>query len=268
MPIGKDEQFLFLVLSFSALSVWAVHRSGTPFGWPSRESGENARRTNSRGPGAALTAGRLRPERASRALPWAGGVLLESNARPFMATGPIPPSRSWLGLCWAGCRRSRAAGRSAIYIAMREIIQRFTRTGCSGSDRPPGDHHGVSRRRMGNCRPFSGRPAAPGKDSAGLGDSLLNNAEAVERFGKVCTARTSTLFEQGRPTLHHRAERAGKSTLINLLTEHLPGGRPGRSASRAGHHPPPHPKRVRLGICRSFQVVNVFPRSSLVLRTC
>ena len=53
---------------------------------------------------------------------------------------------------------------------------------------------------------------------------------------------------------------AGKSTLINLLTGHLPvqAGRVefrGADVTRLPVH-----ARVRLGICRSFQIVNVFPQ--------
>ena len=53
---------------------------------------------------------------------------------------------------------------------------------------------------------------------------------------------------------------AGKSTLINLLSGHLPVQRGrvlfrGRDVTRLPVH-----ARVRLGICRSFQIVNVFPQ--------
>jgi branched-chain amino acid transport system ATP-binding protein len=72
----------------------------------------------------------------------------------------------------------------------------------------------------------------------------------------------SLAFEAGEVTSIIGPNGAGKSTLINLLTGHLPvqSGRivfRGTDVTRLPVH-----ARVRLGICRSFQVVNIFPRLS------
>lgn len=80
-------------------------------------------------------------------------------------------------------------------------------------------------------------------------------------FGKVCTALDlHVAFQEGVLTSVIGPNGAGKSTLINLLTGHLPvqAGRVefrGKDVTRLPVH-----SRVRLGICRSFQIVNVFPR--------
>ncbi len=80
-------------------------------------------------------------------------------------------------------------------------------------------------------------------------------------FGKVCTARDLDLaFEEHVLTSVIGPNGAGKSTLINLLTGHLPvqSGRVefrGEDVTRLPVH-----ARVRRGICRSFQIVNVFPQ--------
>jgi branched-chain amino acid transport system ATP-binding protein len=79
-------------------------------------------------------------------------------------------------------------------------------------------------------------------------------------FGRVCTARNLELaFAEGVVTSVIGPNGAGKSTLINLLTGHLPvqAGTVefrGADVTRLPVH-----ARVRLGICRSFQIVNVFP---------
>jgi len=80
-------------------------------------------------------------------------------------------------------------------------------------------------------------------------------------FGKVCTALDlDVAFHEGVLTSVIGPNGAGKSTLINLLTGHLPvqAGRVefrGKDVTRLPVH-----ARVRLGICRSFQIVNVFPQ--------
>src|SRR5660398_173363 len=89
---------------------------------------------------------------------------------------------------------------------------------------------------------------------------LLTTKKLSNHFGMVCTARDLDLsFEQGVLTSIIGPNGAGKSTLINLLTGHLPvqEGKiifQGRDITRLPIH-----KRVRMGICRSFQIVNVFP---------
>lgn len=76
----------------------------------------------------------------------------------------------------------------------------------------------------------------------------------------VCTAWKMDLsIEAGVLTSIIGPNGAGKSTLINLITGNLPVQKgtllfKGQDITRLSIH-----KRVRLGICRSFQVVNIFP---------
>jgi branched-chain amino acid transport system ATP-binding protein len=98
-----------------------------------------------------------------------------------------------------------------------------------------------------------------------MADTLLTTRKLSNHFGMVCTARELDLsFERGVLTSIIGPNGAGKSTLINLLTGHLPvqAGRihfRGREITRLPIH-----KRVRLGICRSFQIVNVFPQLTVL----
>jgi branched-chain amino acid transport system ATP-binding protein len=94
-----------------------------------------------------------------------------------------------------------------------------------------------------------------------MGEPILTTHRLSNWFGKVCTALNLDLaFEQGVLTSIIGPNGAGKSTLINLLTGHLPvqSGRVlfrGRDITDLPVH-----ARVRMGICRSFQIVNVFPQ--------
>jgi branched-chain amino acid transport system ATP-binding protein len=93
-----------------------------------------------------------------------------------------------------------------------------------------------------------------------MGDVILETHHLSNWFGKVCTALDLSLaFRQGVITSIIGPNGAGKSTLINLLTGHLPV-QSGRVTFRGQDvtHLPVH-RRVRMGICRSFQIVNVFP---------
>jgi branched-chain amino acid transport system ATP-binding protein len=98
-----------------------------------------------------------------------------------------------------------------------------------------------------------------------MAETLLTTRKLSNHFGMVCTARDLDLsFERGVLTSIIGPNGAGKSTLINLLTGHLPvqAGRihfRGREITRLPIH-----KRVRLGICRSFQIVNVFPQLTVL----
>jgi ABC-type branched-subunit amino acid transport system ATPase component len=80
-------------------------------------------------------------------------------------------------------------------------------------------------------------------------------------FGKVVTARDLNLtFEEGVLTSIIGPNGAGKSTLINVLTGALPADSGhivfmGKDITGLPIH-----ARVKLGLCRSFQVVNVFPQ--------
>jgi len=98
-----------------------------------------------------------------------------------------------------------------------------------------------------------------------MGEPLLTTEKLSNHFGMVCTALDLDLrFEQGVLTSIIGPNGAGKSTLINLLTGHLPVQAGtirfrGRDITRLPIH-----ERVRLGVCRSFQVVNVFPELTVL----
>ncbi|MBU1274156.1 MAG: ABC transporter ATP-binding protein [Proteobacteria bacterium] len=93
-----------------------------------------------------------------------------------------------------------------------------------------------------------------------MSSPLLRVENLNKAFGKVVTARDLNFtVEAGVLTSIIGPNGAGKSTLINVLSGLLPAD--------SGHvyfqgeeitHLPTH-RRVRLGLCRSFQVVNVFP---------
>jgi branched-chain amino acid transport system ATP-binding protein len=94
-----------------------------------------------------------------------------------------------------------------------------------------------------------------------MSEVILTTEKLTNWFGKVCTAQNLDLrLEAGAITSIIGPNGAGKSTLINLLTGHLPvqSGRilfRGVDVTRMPVH-----ARVRAGICRSFQIVNVFPQ--------
>jgi branched-chain amino acid transport system ATP-binding protein len=98
-----------------------------------------------------------------------------------------------------------------------------------------------------------------------MGETLLTTRKLSNHFGMVCTARDLDLsFEQGVLTSIIGPNGAGKSTLINLLTGHLPVQTGsvhfrGREITRLPIH-----ARVHMGICRSFQIVNVFPQLTVL----
>lgn len=97
-----------------------------------------------------------------------------------------------------------------------------------------------------------------------MGEILLEVKDLNKAFGKVVTARDLCFnIEAGELTSVIGPNGAGKSTLINVLTGLLP--------LDSGHiifkgeditHLPTY-QRVRRGLCRSFQVVNVFPQLSV-----
>jgi branched-chain amino acid transport system ATP-binding protein len=93
-----------------------------------------------------------------------------------------------------------------------------------------------------------------------MGEIILEIRQLSNFFGMICTAKDLDLrIESGVLTSIIGPNGAGKSTLINLITGNLPVQKGtllfnGRDIT----HMPIH-QRVRLGICRSFQVVNIFP---------
>jgi branched-chain amino acid transport system ATP-binding protein len=90
--------------------------------------------------------------------------------------------------------------------------------------------------------------------------TLLQIENLNKSFGRVQAAVDINLaFQEGVLTSIIGPNGAGKSTLINMLSGSLPAdsGRivfQGRNITDMPIH-----RRVRLGLCRSFQVVNVFP---------
>jgi branched-chain amino acid transport system ATP-binding protein len=97
-----------------------------------------------------------------------------------------------------------------------------------------------------------------------MGKVILETEKLTNYFGKVCTAQDLNLcLEAGVLTSIIGPNGAGKSTLINLITGNLPvqSGRilfQGKDITKL-----PIYRRVRLGICRSFQIVNIFPQLSV-----
>jgi branched-chain amino acid transport system permease protein len=128
IPIGKDGQFYFFVLFFFALSVWAVHRiRRSPFGLSLAGIRENARRSEFAG--IPVRRYRLAVFVLSGAFAGLAGsleALLESNARPFMAHWTHSAEPVLVSLLGGLSSLAGPLVGSAIYIAMREIIQRFT----------------------------------------------------------------------------------------------------------------------------------------------
>ena len=94
--------------------------------------------------------------------------------------------------------------------------------------------------------------------------ALLQIENLNKSFGRVQAAVNINLtFEEGVITSIIGPNGAGKSTLINILSGSLPAdsGRiyfQGQDITDLPIH-----RRVRLGLCRSFQVVNVFPELSV-----
>lgn len=97
-----------------------------------------------------------------------------------------------------------------------------------------------------------------------MGTPLLEIRNLSNHFGKICTSDHLDLsVEEGVLTSIIGPNGAGKSTLINLLTGYLPVQSGtilfrGKEITRTPVH-----RRVRRGICRSFQIVNVFPGLSV-----
>jgi ABC-type branched-subunit amino acid transport system ATPase component len=93
-----------------------------------------------------------------------------------------------------------------------------------------------------------------------VGEIILETRKLSNFFGMICTAWKMDLsIEAGVLTSIIGPNGAGKSTLINLITGNLPVQEgtlffKGQDITNLSIH-----KRVRLGICRSFQVVNIFP---------
>lgn len=93
-----------------------------------------------------------------------------------------------------------------------------------------------------------------------MSEPLLQTKKLNKAFGKVVTSKDLDLvFEKGVLTSIIGPNGAGKSTLINVLSGSLKADSgkilfEGKDITRMPTH-----QRVRRGLCRSFQVVNVFP---------
>jgi len=128
IPIAKDEQFYFFVLFFFALGLWAAHRiRQSPFGLALAGIRENARRSEFAG--VPVRRYRLAVFALSGAFAGLAGsleALLESNARPFMAHWTHSAEPVLVSLLGGLSSLAGPLVGSAIFVAMREIIQRFT----------------------------------------------------------------------------------------------------------------------------------------------
>jgi branched-chain amino acid transport system permease protein len=128
LPIGKDRQYYFLVLAVFVLSAWAVHRIRlSPLGLALSGIRENANRAEFAG--LSVKNYRLAVFVISGAFAGlAGGLetLLESNARPFMAHWGHSAEPILVSLLGGLQTFAGPLAGSVIFIAMREIVQRFT----------------------------------------------------------------------------------------------------------------------------------------------
>jgi branched-chain amino acid transport system permease protein len=128
IPIGKDAQYYYLVLFFFVLSVWVAHRIRiSPFGLVLSGIRENARRTEFAG--VSVRRYRLAVFVLSGAFAGLAGSLeamLESNARPFMAHWTHSADPVLVSLLGGLHTLTGPLAGSLIFVAMREVVQRFT----------------------------------------------------------------------------------------------------------------------------------------------
>ncbi len=128
LPISKDVQYYFLVLAVFIVSAWIVHRIRiSPFGLALAGIRENANRAEFAG--LSVKNYRLAVFVISGAFAGlAGGLetLLESNARPFMAHWSHSAEPILVSLLGGLQTFLGPLVGSVIFVAMREIIQRFT----------------------------------------------------------------------------------------------------------------------------------------------
>ena len=263
MPI-----YYFLVLAVFVVSAWAVHRIRvSPLGLALAGIRENSNRAEFAG--LSVKNYRLAVFVISGAFAGLAGALetlAGSNARPFMAhwshsaepilvsllgglqtfAGPLVGTRVSLSPC----------GRS--YSALRK-------TGCSGSVSSCWSSSWVFEGAWSaSSNGWSAVPPTRGLRTDRVQEPP-SNQEATNFFGMVCTAKELDLaVEAGVLTSIIGPNGARKSTLINLITGNLPvqSGSilfKGRDITRLPIH-----QRVRLGICRSFQIVNIFPELTVL----
>jgi branched-chain amino acid transport system permease protein len=128
IPIKTDKQFYFLILIFFLLSAWVVHRlQNSPFGLALAGIRENSNRSEFAG--VSVKNYRLAVFVISGAFAGLAGALetlLESNARPFMAHWSHSAEPILVSLLGGLLSFTGPLVGSVFFIAMREIIQRFT----------------------------------------------------------------------------------------------------------------------------------------------
>jgi branched-chain amino acid transport system permease protein len=128
LPIARESQFYYLVLALFGLSLWLVHRlRRSPFGLVLAGIRENAVR--SAFAGVPVRRYRLAVFVVSAAFAGLAGaleVLLESGARPFMAHWTHSAEPILVSLLGGLYTLTGPAVGSLFFIAMREVVQRFT----------------------------------------------------------------------------------------------------------------------------------------------
>lgn len=128
LPIARESQFYFLVLALFAGAVWVAQRvRASPFGLVLAGIRENATRTEFAG----IPVRRYRLAVFVLSASFAGlagalEALLEGNARPFMAHWTHSAEPILVGLLGGLGTLTGPLVGSVLFIAMREVIQRFT----------------------------------------------------------------------------------------------------------------------------------------------
>ena len=128
IPIGKDSQFYFVVLACFAFTVWAIHRiRSSAFGLVLAGLGENHQRTSFAG--LSVKNYRLAVFVISgmfAGLAGALGAMLERNTDPFSAHWSHSAEPVLVSLIGGLQTFSGPIVGSAVFIVLREIIERYT----------------------------------------------------------------------------------------------------------------------------------------------
>jgi len=128
IPINRDVHYYFLVLAVFVLSAWAVHRIRiSPFGLSLAGIRENSNRAEFAG--LSVKNYRLAVFVISGAFAGLAGALetlLEGNARPFMAHWSHSAEPILVSLLGGLPTFTGPLLGSVFFVAMREVIQRFT----------------------------------------------------------------------------------------------------------------------------------------------
>lgn len=128
LPINTDNQYYFLVLALFILAAWIIYRIRvSPFGLALAGIRENANRSEFAG--VSIKNYRLAVFVISGAFAGLAGsleTLLESNARPFMAHWSHSAEPILVSLLGGLQSFAGPLVGSLFFVAMRELIQRFT----------------------------------------------------------------------------------------------------------------------------------------------